>query len=102
MLHSRRQTTFSLLLLFSLGVLFLSLQVSQQNGPCDNGFLVIQADEEMSFDDGIFGENYLAHAFDISSIEINGCSDGTRIISFQTEDKIYFSKLFLSYRKIII
>lgn len=102
MLHSRRQTTFSLLLLFSLGVLFFSLQVSEQNGPRDNGFFVIQADEETSFDGGVFAENYPAHAFDTGSLEINGCSDGTRIVPFQTKDKICFSKLFLSYRKIII
>ena len=103
MLHNRRQTTLSFLLLFLLGFLFISPQSSPQGKGKGKGFLVIQADEESSFDAGFCGNDDFAKVFENCAIEISSLCDATFYVGvFFSEDKTRASKLFLRYRKLLL
>ena len=103
MLHNRRQTTFSFLLLFLLGFLFIFPQSSSQSKGKGKGFLVIQADEESSFDARFCGSDNFAKVFENCAIEINGLCDAAFYVGvFFSEDKTRASKLFLRYRKLLL
>lgn len=105
MLHNGRQISFSFLLLFLLGFLFISLQSSPQGKGKDKGFLVIQTDEESSLDD-VFSDgddDNFANAFENYAFEINALRDATcRDGIFFPEGKTRDSKLFLRYRKLLL
>lgn len=102
MRRSQRLFALSLFLIFLSGFLFLSFQFSQPKERKDKNNLAMQAGEEISTDDGLFGEAHPEFIFEIDSFKFNSYLNEPRIILLQTADSPCCFRLFINYRKLLI